>query len=109
MTNVDERSHFFTNAGKVDFVILFCHLAVKESKALKHEAVPHAAIPDSTNHFSLVNTLWESEFDLACSIERFQLFGGEFQIQTGEIVLQLRYLPCSDDRDYWHRPIAQPV
>jgi len=34
-----------------------------------HEAVPHAAIPDSTNHFSLVNTLGESELDLACSIE----------------------------------------
>jgi hypothetical protein len=60
---------------------------------LEQQAIPRAAIPDSTNHFSLVNTLGESEFDLACSIEGFQLFGGEFHIQTGEIVLELRYLP----------------
>src|SRR6202023_1666184 len=79
-----------------------------ESVALKHEAVPHAAIPDSTNHFSLVNTLGESEVDLACSIEGFQLFGGELQIQTGEIVLELRYLPRSNDRDYWHCLMPQP-
>jgi hypothetical protein len=56
---------------------------------LDQQAIPHAAIPDSTNHFSLVSTLWESEFDLARSIEGFQLFGGEFQIQTGEIVPEL--------------------
>src|SRR4030088_1305962 len=76
--------------------------------ALEQEAIPHSAIPDCTNHFSLVNTLGESELDSACSIEGFQLFGGEFQIQTGEIVLELRYLPRSDDRDYWHRFVAQP-
>ena len=73
---------------------------------LEEQAIPRAAIPDTTNHFSLVNALWESEFDLACSIEEFQLFGGEFQIQTGEIVLELRYLPRSHDRDYWHRLMA---
>src|SRR5258707_3780900 len=84
-----------------------CSLLGQHS-SLKHEAVPHAAIPDSTNHFSLVNTLGESEFDLACSIERCQLLGGEFQIQTGEIVLELRYLPRSYDRDYGHRSMAQP-
>jgi hypothetical protein len=37
--------------------------------ALKQKAIPHAAVPDSTNHFSLVNALGESEFDLACFIE----------------------------------------
>ena len=36
------------------------------------------------------------------------MFGGEFQIQTAEIVLELRYLPRSDDRDYWHRLVSQP-
>ena len=36
------------------------------------------------------------------------MFGGEFQIQTGEIVLELRYLPRSYDRDYGHRLVAQP-
>jgi len=41
-------------------------------------------------------------------MEGFQLFGGEFQIQTGEIVLQLRYLPRSNNRDHWHRLIPQP-
>ena len=40
-----------------------------ETVVLEHEAVPCAAISDCTNHFSLVNTLGESEFDLACSIE----------------------------------------
>jgi len=30
------------------------------------------------------------------------LFGGKFQIQTGEIVPELRYLPRSHDRDYRH-------
>src|SRR6266481_4695260 len=76
--------------------------------SIHHEAVPHAAIPDSTNHFSLVNTLGESELDSACSIKGFQLFGGEFQIQTGEIVLELRCLPRSHDRDYWHCLLPQP-
>src|SRR4029077_1784699 len=84
-----------------------CSLLGQHS-SIHHEVVPHAAIPDSTNHFSLVNTLGESEFDLACSIERFQLFGGGLQIQTGEIVLELRYLPRSYDRDYGHRAMAQP-
>src|SRR5712671_7376835 len=84
-----------------------CSLLGQHS-SIHHEAVPHAAIPDTTNHFSLVNTLWESDFDLACSVEGFQLFGGEVQIQTGEIVLELRYLPRSNDRDYGHSPMAQP-
>ena len=84
-----------------------CSLLGQHS-SIHHEAVPYAAIPGSTNHFSLVNTLGESELDSACSIEGFQLFGGEFQIQTGEIVLELRYLPRSNDRDYWHRLMPQP-
>jgi AcrR family transcriptional regulator len=45
------------------------HHILPETVALEQEAVPHAAISDSTNRFSLVNTLGESEFDLACSIE----------------------------------------
>ena len=77
-------------------------------RCAKHEAIPRAAIPICTNHFSVVNTLRESGFDSACSIEGFQLFGGEFQLQTGEIVLELRYLPRSYDRDYGHRSMAQP-
>ena len=76
--------------------------------ALDQEAIPRAAIPNCTNHFSVVNTLRESRFDSACSIEGFQLFGGQFHIQTGEIVLELRYLPRSYDRDYWHRLMSQP-
>src|SRR6202040_2469976 len=76
--------------------------------ALEQQAIPRAAIPNCTNHFSVVNTLRESRFDSACSIEGFQLFGREFQIQTGEIVLELRYLPRSNDRDYWHHLMAQP-
>ena len=77
-------------------------------KALKQEAILHAAIPNGTNHFSLVNTLGESGLDSACSIEGFQLLGGEFQIQTGEIVLELRYLPRSNDGDHWHGSMPQP-
>ena len=75
---------------------------------LELQAIPRPAIPNCTNHFSVVNTLGESGFDSACSIEGFQLFGGEFHIQTGEIVLELRYLPRSYDRDYWHRSMPQP-
>src|SRR6266852_3579744 len=75
---------------------------------LELQAIPHAAVPNCTNHFSLVDTLGESVLDSACSIEGFQLFGREFQIQTGEIVLELRYLPRSNDRDYWHCSMAQP-
>src|ERR1700704_1626874 len=74
----------------------------------EQQAIPRAAISNCTNHFSVVNTLRESRFDSACSIEGFQLFGGEFQIQTGEIVLELRYLPRSHDRNYWRRLMAQP-
>src|SRR5712671_7696286 len=84
-----------------------CSLLGQHS-SIHHEAIPHAAIPDSTNHFSLVDTLGESEFDSACSIEGFQLFGRELEIQTGEIVLELRYLPRSNDRDYWRRLMEQP-
>src|ERR1700736_4192040 len=73
---------------------------------LQQQAIPHAAIPDSTNHFFLVHTQGESEFDLAGSIQGFQLRGGELQRQTGEIVLELSYLPRSDDRDYRYRSIA---
>src|SRR3984957_1578210 len=76
--------------------------------ALKQQAIPRAAIPNFTNHLSVVNTLRESELDSACSVEGLQLFGGEFHIQTGEIVLELRYLPRPHDRDYRHRSIAQP-
>src|ERR1700686_2221843 len=75
---------------------------------LKQEAIPHAAIHSCTNHFFLVKSLGESEFDSACPVERFQLLGGEFQIQTGEIVLELGYFPRSNDWDYWHRLITQP-
>ena len=75
---------------------------------LEQQAIPRAAISNCTNHFSVVNTLGESGFDSACSIEGFQLFGGEFQPQTGEIVLELRYLPRSHDRDYWHGLMEQP-
>src|SRR6202795_3788151 len=85
-----------------------CITILTEVPRLEQQAIPHAAIPDSTNHFSLVNTLGETELDSACSIEGFQLFGGEFQIQTGEIVLELRYLPRSYDRDYWHRLMGEP-
>jgi len=46
-------------------------------------------------------------FDLACSIERLQLLGGEHEIHTAEIVQELRYLPCSNDGDDWHRLMAQ--
>ena len=35
------------------------------------------------------------------------MFGGELQIQTGEIVLELRYLPRSYDRYHWHRSMPQ--
>jgi hypothetical protein len=49
---------------------------------------------------SFVDTPRESKFDSACFIERFELFGGKLEIQTGEIVLELRYLPRSNDRDY---------
>src|ERR1700730_13501208 len=73
---------------------------------LELQAIPRAAVPNCTNHFSLVNTLGESELDSACPIQGFQLFGGEFQIQTGEIVLELRYLPRSHDRDYWRHLMA---
>ena len=76
--------------------------------ALERKAIPHAAIPECTSPFFRVNILWESEVDSTCSIEGFQLFGGELQIQTGKIVLELRYLPRSDNRDYWHRLMAQP-
>ena len=56
---------------------------------LEQQAIPHAAIPDCASRFPLVSTLGKSEFDLTCSIEGFQLFGREHEIQTAEIVLEL--------------------
>ena len=84
------------------------HHHLPEGLHLEQQAIPRAAVSNCTNHFSVVNTLRESGFDSACSIEGFQLFGGEFHIQTGEIILELRYLPRSNNRDYWHRLMAQP-
>src|SRR5258707_10780574 len=85
-----------------------CITILPEVPNLEQQAIPRAAIPNCTDHFSVVNTLRESRFDSACSTEGFQLFGGEFQIETGEIVLELRYLPRSNDRDYWRRLMEQP-
>ena len=65
---------------------------LSEVPHLEQQAIPRAAIPNCTNHFSVVSTLRESRFDSACSIEGFQLLDGELHIQTGEIVLELRYL-----------------
>jgi hypothetical protein len=79
-----------------------------ETFALNQQAIPRAAVSNCTNHFSVVNTLRESGFDSACSIEGCQLFGGEFEIQTGKIIHELRYLTRSYDRDYWRRLMAQP-
>ena len=86
---------------------IFVYLITKLSH-LEKETIPHAAISDSANHFFIVQTLRKSEIDLACCIEGFQLPSGKHEIQTGEIVLELRYLPRSDDRDYWNGSIAQP-
>jgi len=61
--------------------------------ALENEAVPQGAIANSTSHSPLINTLWESEVDLACSIEGLQIFGGEFKIQAGTRAL---LGPCCD-------------
>src|SRR6266852_81070 len=85
-----------------------CITMLTELLHLEQQAIPRASIPNLTNHFSLVNTLGEFELNSACSVEGFQLFGGEFQIRTAEIVLELRYLPRSDDRDYWPRLVSQP-
>ena len=85
------------NAGTRRVAIL------SEVPRLEQQAIPRAAMPNRTNHFSPIKTMWESELDSACSIQGFQLFGGQFQIRTGEIVLELRYLPRSNERDYWHR------
>ena len=85
-----------------------CITILHEVPHLEQQAIPHAAVPSCTNHFSVVNTLGETELDSACSIQGFQLLGGELEIQTGEIILQLRYLPRSNDRNYWHRSMAQP-
>src|SRR5258708_31435443 len=41
-------------------------------------------------------------------MEGLKLFGGESESQAGKIVLELRSLPSSNDRDYWHRLMAQP-
>jgi hypothetical protein len=85
-----------------------CITILPEVPHLEQQVIPRAAISYCTNRFSLVNTLGEFERDSACSLERFQLFGGEFQVQTAKIVSELRYLPRSNDRDYWHRLVAQP-
>jgi hypothetical protein len=68
-----------------------CNIAILPAVPhLEQQAIPCAAIPAYTNHFSIVNTPRESGLDSACSIEGFQLLG-EFQIQTAEIFLELRY------------------
>src|ERR1700694_5422894 len=79
-----------------------------EGPHLEQQAIPCAAISHCTNRFPLENIPWESKLDSACSVESFHLFGGELQIQTGEIVLELSQLPRANDRDHRHRSIPQP-
>src|SRR5258708_7759394 len=56
--------------------------------------MPYTAIPNCTNHFSLVNTLGESELDSACSIERFQLFGAESSRSKLAAIQQIGLCAC---------------
>ena len=89
-------------------LIVACINAHPETVALQQEAIPDTAISESTNHIFLVKTQRESKVDSACFVEGSQLFAGEHELQTREIVLELRYLPRSNDRDYRHGSIAQP-
>src|SRR5260370_41770164 len=64
-----------------------CITIPPEGSHLEQQAIPHAAIPNCTNHFSVVNTLRESRFDSTCSIEGFQLVSEQIHIQTSAIDL----------------------
>src|SRR3979490_2726520 len=94
--------------GSTSSVRRRCITIPPDAPRLYQQAIPHATIPDCASRLSLVSTLGKSALDLTCSIEAVQLFGGEHEIQTAEIVLELRYLPCSNDGDYWHRLMAPP-
>jgi hypothetical protein len=61
-----------------------------ETLTLEQEAIPHPAMPDCTHHFFLVKMLREAEVNSTRFVQALPLFGGEFQIQTGELVLELR-------------------
>ena len=61
-----------------------------ETLTLEQEAIPHPAMPDCTHHFFLAKMLREAEFNSTRFVQALPLFGGEFQIQTGELVLELR-------------------
>src|ERR1700727_158042 len=47
-------------------------------------------MPDCTHHFFLAKMLREAEFNSTRFVQALPLFGGEFQIQTGELVLEVR-------------------
>ena len=72
-----------------------------ETVALEQEAIPHPAHPaihSCTNRFFLGNTLGGIRVRFGLRRRGISIFGGEFQIKTGEIVLELRYLPRFYDR-----------
>jgi len=71
-----------------------------QTVALKEEAIPHTVISNCTSHFFLVNTLGNPRSIRLASSSDFSCSAGTLEIQTGEIVLELRYLPRSNDRDY---------
>src|SRR5260221_3056203 len=54
-----------------------CVAILPAASHLEQQTIPRAAIPNCTNHFSVVNTLSESVFDSACVIQEVKSFAAE--------------------------------
>jgi len=74
----------------------------RNAKDSDQESVPHPPISDGSSERFAVDAVRETQIDTAGFIKTFELLVGKFRIQTGQIVLELRKFPCSDDRDDWH-------
>lgn len=63
-----------------------------------NDAVAHAYKGQPPSQFLLLEMVGEPQLNGACLIEGLDLVGGQSEVETGELILELRDLPCSKDR-----------
>jgi hypothetical protein len=78
------------------------------NRALGQDLVAQTAINERPDQFFCIEIMREAEFDPACLVQRFQLVGGEHQVEACEVVLQLRELSRSDNGDDRHGSVTEP-
>src|SRR5262249_5093015 len=62
------------------------------------QAIPHPGIGERPHHIGAVDVARKPKLNPACIVEELDLIGRQLEIETGEVVLKLRYPSRADDR-----------